>query len=81
MICVIIVLSCFAMLRVEGCLNSTLQQYSWNPLDGEPGMFMVSACGEAPKCMFRGAEIQEPAVANPQNPRTPRPQSLPTQGR
>ena len=27
-----VVFSCLAILRLEGCLNSTLQQYYWNPL-------------------------------------------------
>ena len=27
--------SCLAILRIEGCLNSTLWQYSWNP-QGHP---------------------------------------------
>ena len=30
--CVCAVFSCLAILRIEGCLNSILQQYSWNPL-------------------------------------------------
>ena len=30
--CVCVVFSCLAILRIEGCLNSTLQRCSWNPL-------------------------------------------------
>ena len=30
------VASCLAMLRIEGCLNSTLWQFSWNPLGQAP---------------------------------------------
>ena len=35
MLCV--VFSCSGILRIEVCLNSTLQQYSWNPLGPGPG--------------------------------------------
>ena len=30
--CCCVVFSCLAIIRIEGCLNSVLQQYSWNRL-------------------------------------------------
>ena len=35
----LVVFSCFAILRIEGCLDSTLKQYSWNP----PGEWALAA--------------------------------------
>ena len=48
--CLCVVFSCLAILRIEGCLNSTLQRYSWNPLrpgEGTPRPAWTSQRGSS----------------------------------
>ena len=66
--CFCMFFSCLAILRIEGCLNSTLEQYSWNPLTKDAGRVTGRLRG-----------LSQPTVAGGKvvAPLRPRHQSLP----